>query len=85
MFLFSPVAIGGAAERFFRRLLKGQGHEPCRLITDKLRRRAPDHHAGWNASCSGGHSEAASPIASLPISRISRQVLFCRFPGQQGS
>ena len=26
-----------AAERFFRRLLKGQGSEPWRLVTDKLR------------------------------------------------
>ena len=26
-----------AAERFFRKLLKGQGHEPRRLVTDKLR------------------------------------------------
>jgi len=25
-----------AAERFFRKLLKGQGREPRRLITDKL-------------------------------------------------
>jgi putative transposase len=26
-----------AAERFFRRLLRGQGKEPLRIITDKLR------------------------------------------------
>ena len=26
-----------AAERFFRKLLKGQGREPRRLVTDKLR------------------------------------------------
>ena len=26
-----------AAERFFRKLLKGQGTEPLRLVTDKLR------------------------------------------------
>jgi putative transposase len=28
---------GRAAKLFFRKLLKGQGSEPCRLITDKLR------------------------------------------------
>jgi putative transposase len=28
---------GRAAERFFRRLLKGQGKEPFRMVTDKLR------------------------------------------------
>ena len=27
-----------AAERFFRRLLKGQGHEPRWMITDKFTR-----------------------------------------------
>jgi putative transposase len=32
-----------AARRFFRRLLKGQGSEPCRLITDKLRSYAAAH------------------------------------------
>ena len=38
---FDVVIIGGsnrrAASRFFRKLLKGQGREPRRLITDKLR------------------------------------------------
>ena len=32
-----------AAERFFRKLLKGQGHEPRRLVTDKLRSYAAAH------------------------------------------
>ena len=35
-----------AAERFFRKLLKGQGSEPRRLVTDKLRSYgAAKHHA----------------------------------------
>ena len=29
--------LGRAAERFFRRLLRGQGTEPLRIITDNLR------------------------------------------------
>ena len=33
-----------AAARFFRKLLKGQGREPRRLITDKLRSYAAAHH-----------------------------------------
>ena len=33
-----------AAERFFRKLLKGQGREPRRLITDKLRSYSAAHH-----------------------------------------
>jgi len=31
------------AERFFRKLLKGQGREPRRLVTDKLRSYAAEH------------------------------------------
>ena len=34
-----------AAERFFRKLLKGQGRAPRRLITDKLRSYAAAHRA----------------------------------------
>jgi hypothetical protein len=52
-----------AAERFFRRLLRGQGRQPWRIITDRLRsysaaRRCalagllPDH--GQTGSCIGG-------------------------------
>ena len=33
----------GAAARFFRKLLKGQGREPRRLITDQLRSYAAAH------------------------------------------
>ena len=33
-----------AAERFFRKLLKGQGRTPRRLITDKLRSYSAAHH-----------------------------------------
>ncbi len=35
--LVQPRRDRRAAERFFRRLLKGQGYEPRRLVTDKLR------------------------------------------------
>ncbi len=35
--LVQPLRDRRAAERFFRRLLKGQGGEPRRLVTDKLR------------------------------------------------
>ena len=35
--LLQPRRDRRAAERFFRRLLKGQGREPRRLVTDKLR------------------------------------------------
>ncbi len=33
-----------ATARFFRKLLKGQGREPRRLITDKLRSYSAAHH-----------------------------------------
>src|SRR5947207_1611195 len=35
--LVQPRRDQRAAERFFRRLLRGQGKEPCRIVTDKLR------------------------------------------------
>lgn len=35
--LVQPRRDAQAAARFFRRLLKGQGREPARLVTDKLR------------------------------------------------
>ena len=35
--LVQPRRNRQAAKRFFRKLLKGQGHEPRRLVTDKLR------------------------------------------------
>ena len=41
--LVQPRRDRRAAERFFRKLLKGQGHEPRRLITDKLRSYAAAH------------------------------------------
>jgi putative transposase len=34
-----------AASRFFRKLLKGQGREPWRLVTDKLRSYASAHRS----------------------------------------
>jgi putative transposase len=34
-----------AAKRFFRKLLKGQGREPCRLVTDRLRSYAAAHRS----------------------------------------
>ncbi len=43
--LVQPRRDRHAAERFFRRLLKGQGREPRRLVTDKLRSYAAAHRA----------------------------------------
>jgi putative transposase len=41
--LLQPRRDRHAAARFFRKLLKGQGREPRRLITDKLRSYAAAH------------------------------------------
>ncbi len=41
--LVQPRRNRGAAERFFRKLLKGQGSEPRRLVTDKLRSYSAAH------------------------------------------
>ena len=43
--LVQPRRDRRAAERFFRRLLKGQGDEPRRLITDKLRSYSAAHRS----------------------------------------
>jgi len=41
--LVQPRRNRRAAERFFRKLLKGQGREPLRLVTDKLRSYSAAH------------------------------------------
>jgi putative transposase len=41
--LVQPRRDRAAAERFFRKLLKGQGRTPRRMITDKLRSYAAAH------------------------------------------
>ena len=41
--LVQPRRDRRAAERFFRKLLKGQGREPRRVVTDKLRSYAAAH------------------------------------------
>jgi len=41
--LLQPRRDRRAAERFFRKLLKGQGREPLQLVTDKLRSYAAAH------------------------------------------
>ena len=43
--LVQPRRDRSAAERFFRKLLKGQGAEPLRLVTDKLRSYGAAHRA----------------------------------------
>lgn len=40
-----------AAERFFRKLLKGDGASPCLLVTDKLPSRSAAHHHVFCAAC----------------------------------
>jgi putative transposase len=74
----------GAAKRFFRKLLKGQGTTPWRLVTDTLR------------SCSAAHPEALPPVvhdtlqyankraevSHQPTRQRERQVRRFRSPGQ---
>ena len=43
--LVQPRRDRRAAVRFFRKVLKGQGRSPCRLITDKLRSYSAAHRA----------------------------------------
>ena len=48
-----------AAKRFFRKLLKGQGGEPRRLVTDKLRSYGAAHRAPCLVDGDVRHSEGA--------------------------
>ena len=43
--LVQPRRDRRAADRYFRKLLKGQGREPRRMVTDKLRSSAAAHRA----------------------------------------
>jgi putative transposase len=51
--LVQPRRDRAAAERFFRKLLKGEGRAPRRLITDKLRSYTAAHR---RVMSSVGHS-----------------------------
>ncbi len=72
-----------AAERFFRKLLKGQGAEPRRLVTDKLRiwRSASDHHALRQTRYEAVRNNRAE-VSHQPTRQRERQMRRFKSPGQ---
>jgi transposase-like protein len=79
--LVQPQRERRAAERFFRRLVRGQGREPLRIITDRLRsysaamRTSFCHVAHTTERYANNRMEAShQPIASAGTPNVSIQV-----------
>lgn len=65
-----------AAERFFRKLLKGQGLEPRRLITDKLGSYAAAHRTAMSSvvHSTRGYANNRAEISHQPTRQRERQM-----------
>ena len=65
-----------AAERFFRKLLKSQGREPRRLITDKLRSYAAAHHTVMPSvvHCTEQYANNRAEVSHQPTRQRERQM-----------
>jgi putative transposase len=65
-----------AAIRFFRKLLKGQGREPRRLITDKLRSYAAAHRTVMPSvvHCTRQHENNRAEVTHQPTRQRERQM-----------
>ena len=69
-----------AAERFFRTLLKGQGHTPRRLITDKLGRYSAAHRTVMPSviqsviHCTDQYANNRAEVSHQPIRQRERQM-----------
>ena len=66
----------GAAARFFRKLLKGQGREPRRLITDKLRSYSAAHRTVMPsvAHSTRQHENNRAEVSHQPTRQRERQM-----------
>ena len=65
-----------AATRFFRKLLKGQGREPRRLITDKLRSYAAAHRTVMSSvvHCTAQYENNRAEVSHQPTRQRERQM-----------
>ncbi len=63
--LVQPRRNRRAAERFFRKLLKGQGREPWRLVTDKLRSYGAAHRTVIPSVIQSSMTRADTPTIGL--------------------
>jgi putative transposase len=73
-----------AAKRFFRKLLKGQGREPWRLVTDKLRSYSAAHRAVMPsvAHNTGQYANNRAEVSHQPTRQRERQMRRFKSAGQ---
>ena len=71
--LVQPRRDQRAAKRFFRKLLKGQGDEPRRLVTDKLRSYSAAHRAVMPATILVGPRSHPESVQGRTASATARQ------------
>lgn len=74
-----------AAVRFFRRLLKGQGKEPIRLVTDKLGSYRVAHRTVMPSVVhdSGRYANNRAEVSHQPTRNRERQMRGFKSPGQE--
>ena len=82
--LVQPRRDQKAAERFFRKLLKGQGAEPRRLVTDKLRSYGAAHRTTMPSVVHDTRQYAnnRAEVSHQPTRQRERQMRRFKSPGQ---
>ncbi len=82
--LVQPRRDRRAAERFFRKLLKGQGTEPLRLVTDKLRSYGAPHRTVMPSvrHDTRQYANNRAEVSHQPTRQRERQMRRFKSPGQ---
>ena len=82
--LVQPRRDRGAAERFFRKLLKSQGAEPLRLVTDKLRSYGAAHRTIMPSVRldTRQYANNRAEVSHQPTRQRERQMRRFKSPGQ---
>ena len=82
--LVQPRRDRRAAERFFRMLLKGQGAEPLRLVTDKLRSYSAAHRTTMPSirHDTRRYANNRAELSHQPTRQRERQMRCFKSPGQ---
>ena len=82
--LVQPRRDRRAAERFFRKLLKGQGTEPLRLVTDKLRSYGAAHRTVMPSvrHDTSRYANNRAEVSHQPTRQRERQMRRFKSPGQ---
>ena len=82
--LVQPRRNRRAAERFFRKLLKGQGAEPLRLVTDKLRSYGAAHRTIMPSvrHDTRQYANNRAEVSHQPTRQRERQMRRFKSPGQ---